>query len=241
MEILEGEFRALAAPRHAEAAFESPRDWPLAVHEWPLAVHEARPYPESRDDGNQIVLKSPAIRSREDALLDKLNAHAADADPRGLSEIVFVPTDLGYNDYLVTYLDSHFELRFLSAEKGDALEQIARALEETADAGTIHLIGHWDGSRLFLGGTLLDAASMESHHRFHLHAIGQSLPPCSELFIYGGDFGSGPNGPDTINRLEEITGLSVMLPEEESRRIMPTFPAAADAPKPRDQVLQRSL
>jgi len=193
--------------RGAELHFASYSDY----LDWPLTVHEARPHPKpSVQPGRKaLAMTNPAWRSSEDALLDRLNARSADAAPEGFREIVFVSADLGYDEYFLTYLDSCYELRFISPDDGDAFEQIGSVVGAFGEVGAVHLLGRCDRGSFFLGCSILDNESMGSHQCGWLEAVVRSLAPDGALFLYGGSYDPESESLALVARLAAVTGIEV--------------------------------
>lgn len=206
----------------AELRFASYSDY----LDWPLTVHEAGPHPKPSVQpgpvlnaaiGGQpnpsgckaLAMTNPAWRSSEDALLDRLNARSADAAPEGVREIVFVSADLGYDEYFLTYLDSCYELHFISPDDGDAFEHIGRVVDAFGEVGAVHLLGRCDRGSFFLGCSILDNESMGSHQCGWLEAVVRSLAPDGALFLYGGSYDPESESLALVARLAAITGIDV--------------------------------
>lgn len=199
--------------------------------DWPLALHEAGPHPKPSVQpcpvpnaaiGGQpdpsgckaLAMTNPAWRSPEDALLDRLNARSADAGPNGVREIVFVSADLGYDEYFLTYLDSCYELHFISPDDGDAFEQIGHVVGAFGEAGAVHLLGRCDRGSFFLGRSILDNESMGSHQCGWLEAVVRSLAPDGALFLYGGSYDPESESLALVAHLAAITGIEVTFISE---------------------------
>ena len=233
--------------------------------DWPLTVHEAGPHPKSSVQSGPVLnaaivgqpdptgrkalaMTNPAWRSSEDALLDRLNARSADAAPEGFREIVFVPADPGYGEYLQTYLDSCYELRFVSPDDGDAFEQIGREVEAFGEVGAVHLLGRCDLGSFSLGCSILDNESMGSHQGGWLEAVVRSLAPDGALFLYGGSYDPESESLALVARLAAITGIEVtfiaeLLPGQAALEASPVrlVPAVPLVGSPADCEIQVTL
>ena len=146
--------------------------------------------------------------SSEDQIIASLNHHAADLDANDARQIVFISAGVFDQDYVANQLDPAYEI-YLIEPGSDAIQQIAEALKGRSDISAIHLIGHGEEGRLFLGDTVLDAQSMEGVHREWLESIGASLSADADILIYGCDFTSGEDGLEAASLLAAITGADV--------------------------------
>ncbi|MBL9158181.1 MAG: DUF4347 domain-containing protein, partial [Verrucomicrobiales bacterium] len=144
----------------------------------------------------------------EDEILGGLNFRAADLDSRDSRELVFVSSGVFDDDYLARHLDPAYEV-YLIEPGSDAIAQIAQVLEGRSGIEAIHLIGHGEEGRLFLGDTVLDASSMSGSHGALLAQIGSSLSDRADLLIYGCDFSSGADGETAASLLARLTGADV--------------------------------
>src|SRR5688500_1404926 len=75
----------------------------------------------------------------------------------------------------------------------DGLAQIAAALAGAAGVDSIHIVSHGASGTLFLGSTILDAASLDSY-RAELALIGSALSADGDILLYGCDVGAGAEG-----------------------------------------------
>jgi hypothetical protein len=152
--------------------------------------------------------RETGAHAAEDQIIGGLNYRAADLDSAGSTELVFLTSGLFDDDYLSQHLDPAYEV-YLIEPGSDAIGQIAAVLEGRSGVDAIHLIGHGEDGRLFLGETVLDADSMKGHHALLLGQIGSSLSEQADLLIYGCDFTSGDEGVEAASLLASITGADV--------------------------------
>jgi large repetitive protein len=178
-----------------------------AHHDLPQVQEEAPVLTSATPDlSPSEEVATPA--SSEDQIIASLNHHAADLDANESRQIVFISAGVFDPDYVANQLDPAYEI-YLIEPGTDAIQQIAEALEGRSDISAIHLIGHGEEGRLFLGDTVLDADSMEGAHRAWLESIGQSLSANADILIYGCDFTSGEEGLAAASLLSAITGADV--------------------------------
>ncbi|MBL9156643.1 MAG: tandem-95 repeat protein [Verrucomicrobiales bacterium] len=157
---------------------------------------------QTAGSGEQIPIETA------NAILTDLNFHAADIEGSERREVVFISTTVENYEHLLEHLDPAYEV-FLIDGSSDGVGQIAAALEGLSGIDAIHLIGHGEEGRLYLGETALDATSMSGQHRAWLEAIGQSLSPDADLLIYGCEFTSGEDGVEAASLLANLTGADV--------------------------------
>jgi hypothetical protein len=146
--------------------------------------------------------------TEEDKIIGGLNYRAADLDATEKKELVFVSGGLFDDGYLAQHLDPAYEV-YLIEPGSDAIQQIAAVLEGRSGIEAIHLIGHGEEGRLFLGETALDSASMSGNHGILLGQIGGSLSDRADLLIYGCDFSNGDDGAAAAELLASLTGADV--------------------------------
>jgi len=177
-----------------------------------VAAHHQPPSLEIED---QLVIATPApadpgsaLPEDADAILTNLNFHAADIEATERREIVFLSTTVEDFEYLLEHLDPTYEV-FLIDGESDGISQIAGALEGLTGVDAIHLIGHGNEGRLYLGETVLDAESMLGEHRAALESISAALSPDADLLIYGCDFTAGESGVAAARLLAALTGADV--------------------------------
>jgi VCBS repeat-containing protein len=176
---------------------------------------EAHHQPPALEVEDQLVIATHApadsgssLPEDADAILTNLNFHAADIEATERREIVFLSTTVEDFEYLLEHLDPAYEV-FLIDGKSDGISQIAGALEGITGVDAIHLIGHGNEGRLYLGETVLDAESMLGEHRASLESISTALSPDADLLIYGCDFTAGENGLAAARLLAALTGADV--------------------------------
>jgi len=151
----------------------------------------------------------------EDQIIGGLNYRAADLDATERRELVFVSSGLFDDGYLAQHLDPAYEV-YLIEPGSDAIQQIASVLEGRSGIDAIHLIGHGEEGRLFLGETALDAESMAGEHGAILERIGASLSDQADLLIYGCDFTTGENGVAAASLLSSLTGADVAASDDKT-------------------------
>ncbi len=144
----------------------------------------------------------------EHTLLANLNHLSADIEARGGTELIFLSAGLYDADYLSDHLSPAFEVYRIDPGS-DALAQIAAVVQGRSGIDAIHLIGHGEAGRLFLGDTVLNQDSMAGSHGETLRTIGLSLAEDSDILIYGCDFAAGEEGAAAVAMIAELTGADV--------------------------------
>jgi len=178
-----------------------------AHHSLPLVQEEAPAYLMERSQVAELA--APAIMDGDGALLlDSLNAYASEMAAEGRREIVFISTDVDDYEGIVSQLDFRYGV-FLIDSDSDGVEQIARALEGRSNVDAIHLLAHGSEGRLFLGGTELNAESMQNGHRVWLEAIRNSLSEDADFLIYGCDFTAGGEGRAAAELLSTLLDADI--------------------------------
>ncbi len=175
------------------------------AHHTPPVIQEEAPLVA---EPSVAAVESDPVPVVAHAILSELNFYAADLETSERREIVFVSTGVEGYEYLVSNLDPAYEVHLIDGES-DGVRQIAEALKGKTGVDAIHLIGHGEEGRLFLGETSLDADSMEGSHREWLESIAASLGSDADLLIYGCDFTSGELGIEAATLLGQLTGADV--------------------------------
>lgn len=149
-----------------------------------------------------------AVGAPGDPILNQLNQHAADVEANGRTELVFISAGIYDETYLARNLSSAYEVHRIDPGS-DALSQISGILSGRDGIDALHLIGHGEAGRLFLGDTLIEPATMSGGHADALRQIGLALSESSDILIYGCDFAAGEAGRFAIERIAELTGADV--------------------------------
>ncbi|WP_288381332.1 DUF4347 domain-containing protein, partial [uncultured Massilia sp.] len=129
-------------------------------------------------------------------------------------EIAFVNADLVDLQTLIAGMRPGIDIVLLDPA-GNALAQIAHALEGRTDLAAIHLVGHGASGLLQLGGHTLDAAHLRSHADV-LAGIGAALADNGDILVYGCATGADDAGAEFVRSLSALTGADVAASNDAS-------------------------
>ncbi len=90
----------------------------------------------------------------------------------------------------------------------DGIGQITNLLRNRQDVAAIHIVSHGAEGRLELGGSRLDAASLEARSA-ELRAWGQALDEDGDILIYGCSLAGDAEGQALAARLADLTGADL--------------------------------
>ena len=90
----------------------------------------------------------------------------------------------------------------------DGIGQITDLLRNRQDVAAIHIVSHGAEGRLELGGSRLDAATLETRST-ELRAWGQALDEDGDILIYGCSLAGDAEGQALAARLADLTGADV--------------------------------
>ena len=133
-------------------------------------------------------------------------------------ELVFVDPQLADFEKLTSDILSandptrQIELVLLSSQR-DGVEQITQALAEHHDLDAIHILSHGVDGALELGGSWLNAFSLDAYAS-EISQWNSSLAPNADILIYGCNVAADAQGQELINRLAEISGADVAASQD---------------------------
>ena len=181
--VADGAATAPEAPSNQAPEFQSP--------------NEAGSY--QAHDGAPAEPMDPAdVNSTED-LVNALTA-TAPAEGSNRQEIYFFDSSLPDQHVLLAALPTGAEVVYLDNSQ-DGLSQMAEALRGRSGLDAIHIVTHASAGVLQIGGTTLDAASIEGQHSALLAEIGAHLNANADVLLYGCDLSAGDEGMATVNAL----------------------------------------
>ena len=122
-------------------------------------------------------------------------------------EIVFIDSRLQDAATLLQGLRPGAEVVYLNAAE-DGLQQMAAALGEQGDVGTVHVLAHGSAGQLWVGSSVLDASALQAHSNT-LAALGRGLTADGDVLVYACDLAQGDTGLQFVNTLAALTGADV--------------------------------
>lgn len=136
---------------------------------------------------------------------------AADSPAR---DIVFIDSRVQDTATLLQGLKPGTEVVFLQAGQ-DGLAQIAAALGERGDVGTVQVIAHGSAGQLWLGSSFLDNAALQRPEvQAQLAALGRGLTADGDLLIYACNTAQGSEGTQFVSTLAALTGADVAASDD---------------------------
>ena len=131
------------------------------------------------------------------------------------NEIAFVDGSLENIDELLEGIDPAVEIVMLDQNQ-DGVGQISAALQDRQDVDAIHILSHGDRGKLFVGNSVLDAASMQGEYFNQLTAVGNALSADGDILVYGCNFTGGEAGLEAAILLGSITGADIAASTDET-------------------------
>ena len=133
-------------------------------------------------------------------------------------ELVFVDTDTPDYQQLVDDLlensseNRSFEVVLLDND-GDGITQITQVLSEYSELVAVHLISHGSEGSIDLGGTLLDADTLNENSS-SIQQWAQAFSDEGDLLIYGCNLAENEAGKTLVNSLANLTGADVAASDD---------------------------
>jgi hypothetical protein len=147
------------------------------------------------------------------ALLPAFQSSGAGSAPR---QVVFVDAAVPDREVLVHALSLSGEFDgqvvYLDGNR-NGVEQITEALANYQELGAIHIFSHGAGGSLLLGGTLLDARTIQDYAD-QLRDWGKALTEKGDLLLYGCDVAEGAGGVSFLNGLGMLTGADIAASDD---------------------------
>ncbi|HEV7476382.1 MAG TPA: DUF4347 domain-containing protein, partial [Burkholderiales bacterium] len=153
------------------------------------------------------VGEKPAEKATERAAektIESLDSRP-DAQPK---ELVFVDARAEGAQALLKNVDPNARVVILDPAR-NGIQQIVDALAGESDVSAIHIVAMGTSERLLLGGSSLDASSMQGLNAQRLSSISEHLTSDASILIHGADFGKGDAGSAVANRLALLTSADV--------------------------------
>ena len=123
--------------------------------------------------------------------------------------VVFIDSRLADYQALASGVAAGAQVIILDGGK-DGLAQIRSHLDGRSGIDAIHVISHGSAGTLYLGTTVLDAASLGSYAE-DLRVIGGSLTGSGDMLFYACNLAAGDAGLSFVGRLADLTGADVSL------------------------------
>lgn len=131
-----------------------------------------------------------------------------------ITEVVFVDAAVAVRSPgLLTSAQAEGRQVVVLDPAGDGLSQIASVLRSAGPLDAVHLLGHGDAGRLWLGGKPFDADQLLARSA-DLADLGAALRPGGDLLLYGCDIASGNEGVAFIEELARLTGANVAASDD---------------------------
>ena len=129
-------------------------------------------------------------------------------------DIVFIDSRVQDTATLLQGLQPGTEVVFLQAGQ-DGLAQMAAALGERGDVGTVQVIAHGSAGQLWLGSSFLDNAALQQPEvQAQLAALGLGLTADGDLLIYACNTAQGSEGAQFVSTLAALTGADVAASDD---------------------------
>lgn len=130
------------------------------------------------------------------------------------AEIAFVLDDLHDIPALLAAMPESVAVAVLN-HRGNALQQMADFLADYSlgSISAIHLFSHGSSGRIDFGASSLNSANLPQYGQ-ELAAIGKSLNPDGDFFIYGCDVAKGQTGREFINAFAWATGGDIAASDD---------------------------
>ena len=129
-------------------------------------------------------------------------------------DIVFIDSRVQDTATLLQGLQPGTEVVFLQAGQ-DGLAQMAAALGERGDVGTVQVIAHGSAGQLWLGSSFLDNAALQRPEvQAQLAALGLGLTADGDLLIYACNTAQGSEGAQFVSTLAALTGADVAASDD---------------------------
>ncbi len=126
-------------------------------------------------------------------------------------QIAFIDTSVEDYSTLVEGLDSDIEVVLLNGT-GDAVAQMADALQGRSNLDAIHIISHGGEGLVVMGQTQLAGDNLEAYQE-QLGVIGAALSQDGDILLYGCEIASGA-GASFIDSLAGITGADIAASDD---------------------------
>ena len=128
--------------------------------------------------------------------------------------IVFIDSRVQDAATLLQGLEPGTEVVFLQAGQ-DGLAQMAAALGERGDVGTVQVIAHGSAGQLWLGNSFLDNAALQLPGvQAQLAALGRGLTADGDLLVYACNTAQGAEGAQFVSTLAALTGADVAASDD---------------------------
>lgn len=122
-------------------------------------------------------------------------------------QIIFIDSRVSDYQSLLDSLTAPYDVFVLDADK-DGLSQMADYLQGQADLDAIHVISHGSPAALYLGDSVLNAATL-AFYADHLASIGRALTASGDILLYGCNVAEGEAGGQFVESLALATGADV--------------------------------
>lgn len=156
---------------------------------------------------------------------------AAAAEPEEINRVVFVDSTVSDHATLVDGLQQDLDADDQSAAtehetvrahntsvvildgNGDQIEQISTTLADYSDLESVHIFSYGADNTLFLGDSVINAATLPSHAE-EISAWGTALHPDGDLLLYGCNIARGETGDTLLTELAELTRADVAASDD---------------------------
>ncbi|MDL5038615.1 DUF4347 domain-containing protein [Comamonas sp. Y6] len=130
-------------------------------------------------------------------------------DSTATHDIVFIDSRVQDAATLLQGLQPGTQVVYLDASQ-DGLAQMAAALGERGDVGSVQVIAHGSAGQLWLGSTFLDNTALQRPEvQAQLAALGQGLTADGDLLVYACNTAQGSEGAQFVSALAALTGADV--------------------------------
>jgi hypothetical protein len=135
-------------------------------------------------------------------------ASAPSALDTSANALIFIDARVTDLDVLADAVNQNGQIVFIDPSR-DGVEQIAEVVSQYSNLDAIHIVSHGTEGQLYLGDTVLNAASMQGEHLDELTSIRSALSADGDILIYGCNFTGGDAGLEAAILLGSITGADI--------------------------------
>ena len=122
-------------------------------------------------------------------------------------QILFIDSAVEDQQTLLNGINSDVEVITLDAQH-DGLVQMAEVLRSRSGIDAVHIVSHGQPGTLQLGSSKIDQVRLDDYSN-ELATISEALATNGDILLYGCDVAQGTVGDHFINRIAQLTGVSV--------------------------------